>query len=136
MPTFGKISAGRLATCDERLIMVMQEAIRTSPVDFTVVCGYRSNEDQAKACAEGKSKLGPGKSKHNSMPSRAVDICPFREGVGLVWNDREAFKDLAHHVLMTADRLGIALRWGGTWTGDADDAPAKFYDAPHFELKD
>lgn len=127
MPTFGKLSQARLATCDERLRLVMQEAIRTSPVDFTVTCGHRGQEEQDKAVREGKSKTPWPSSRHNSDPSEAVDVCPYRNGVGLVWNDHEAWSLLASHIKATAARLGIAIEWGGDWH--------KFIDKPHFQLK-
>jgi peptidoglycan L-alanyl-D-glutamate endopeptidase CwlK len=134
MPSFGKLSLARLATADERLSLLMQEAIRTSPVDFTVVCGHRSKEDQDRACAEGKSKAPFPTSKHNCFPSRAVDVCPFREGVGLVWGDKALFRQMAAHIMVTAKRLGLPIRWGGDFNRDGDKTTNDAWDMPHFEI--
>jgi peptidoglycan L-alanyl-D-glutamate endopeptidase CwlK len=134
MPAFGTSSLSRLATCHNDLQHVMGEAIATSPVDFAIVAGHRDQLEQDKCCLEGKSKTPWPTSKHNATPSLAVDIAPYRDHE-LVWNDKELFRDLAHHIFATADRLGIRLRWGGNWSDNAE-APARstFIDMPHFEL--
>lgn len=130
MPQFSKLSLDRLSTCDERLQRVLTEAIKT--IDFTVMCGHRSQQDQDKAYAEGKSKVKFPNSKHNTSPSRAVDIAPWP----IDWKDRERFVFLAGHVLGIASALGIKLRWGGDWDGDKNLKNNSFMDLPHFEVVD
>ena len=73
-------------------------------------------------------------SKHNKHPSQAFDFVPFMNGLP-VWDNIELFRDVAHHILNIADRKGVSLRWGGTWSDNADDHLAKFADCPHLELK-
>ncbi|CUW38799.1 Conserved protein of unknown function [Magnetospirillum sp. XM-1] len=130
---FGRVSLERIATCDYRLQEVLSEAIKDCPIDFGITCGHRDKAEQDRCCAQGLSKTPWPTSKHNAMPSNAFDFVPFVDGKA-VWNDVQAFKDIAHHILMTADRLGIALRWGGDWNcnGLADE---KFIDMPHIELR-
>jgi peptidoglycan L-alanyl-D-glutamate endopeptidase CwlK len=135
MPAFGTASLSRLATCHEDLQRVMAEAIATSPVDFAIVAGHRGQAEQDRCCMEGKSKTPWPTSKHNHQPSLAVDVAPYVGGK-IVWNDKELFRDLAHHIFATADRLGIRLRWGGNWSDNADEPPhSTFIDMPHFELR-
>ena len=125
MPNFSRISRERLATCHPDLQRLMNEAVKDSAVDFTIVCGRRGKEDQEKAFREGKSKLHYPKSRHNSNPSEAVDVAPYVNGK-LNWNP-DYFRPLALHIKETAQRLGIAIRWGGDWDRG-------FIDMPHFEL--
>lgn len=120
MPTFSKASEERLATCHPDLVRVAHSAIKR--VDFTVLCGHRGKADQEKCFAEKRSKLCWPKSRHNSLPSEAMDLAPFP----IDWNDTKRFKTLAMVVLEEAARLGVKLVWGGDFT--------TIVDMPHFEL--
>lgn len=130
MPKFGPRSLERLATCHPDLQRVMREAIIDGP-DFTILCGHRGEAEQNDAVAKGLSKAPWPTSKHNSLPSRAVDIAPYP----IDWNDRARFKHLAEHVFSVAAGLGIRLRWGGDFNMDGDKTTNDAWDLPHFELK-
>ncbi len=135
MPQFGARSIERLNTCHPDLQRVLRAAIADGP-DFTVLCGHRGKAEQDEACAKGLSKTPFPTSRHNSLPSLAVDIAPYP----IDWNDYARFRALADHVMATAARLGVRLRWGGDWDGDGKtrhdgDADEKFVDLPHFELR-
>jgi len=121
-----KTSKKRLATCDKRLQLVINEAIKTSPIDFGVACGTRTLEDQQHAYKEGHSKLDGinKKSLHQQSPSPAIDLYAYKHGA--LW-DKKSLSFLAGHILGTANRLGIELEWGGDWSS--------FCDMPHFQLK-
>jgi peptidoglycan L-alanyl-D-glutamate endopeptidase CwlK len=131
---FGKTSLDRLGTCDTDLQRLAMAAIETSPYDFSIAVGHRGKEEQDRCVAQHLSKTPWPTSKHNSTPSRAFDFVPFVDGKS-DWNNIQAFKDVAHHILMTADRMGLSVRWGGTWSSDPDAQIAKFCDMPHIELK-
>lgn len=120
MPKFGEKSKRILSEAHPDLRRVMNEAIKS--FDFSVICGYRGKEDQEKAFREKKSKARFGQSPHNFKPSRAVDITPYP----LDWNDIEAFKKMGAAVMAAAEKCGVALTWGATFS---------FRDYPHFELK-
>jgi peptidoglycan L-alanyl-D-glutamate endopeptidase CwlK len=79
---------------------------------------------------EGKSKTRWPTSKHNAVPSLAVDLVPCP----VDWKDRERFILLAGIVIGIAWKLGIPVRWGGDWDGDSNIAEHSFQDLPHFEL--
>jgi peptidoglycan L-alanyl-D-glutamate endopeptidase CwlK len=113
----GAISLARLGECHEDLQRLVREYARTSPWDFTVLCGHRGEKDQEAAFASGASKLHWPKSKHNTYPSRAVDLTPYP----VDWKDREAFEDQRRFVLECAVRLAIRIR-------------VISWDLPHFEL--
>lgn len=130
MPQFSKRSLARLASCDARLQMVCNAAIERT--DFTVLCGYRSEAEQADAFERGMSKLRYPQSKHNKWPSRAVDLAPWP----IDWNDIPRFVALADIMLEEAKRLGVNLRWGGDWNRNGDWRDEKFRDMPHYQLED
>lgn len=123
MPSFSKKSLERLGTCDPELVRLFTEIIKE--FDCTVLCGHRGREDQEKAFEEGRSKARFGQSKHNSSPSKAVDVMPYP----INWNDSEGLADFAGFVLTKAEDLGIKIRWGGHFKGG-------FFDGPHYELED
>jgi peptidoglycan L-alanyl-D-glutamate endopeptidase CwlK len=130
MPVFGKASKAKLATVDSRLVEVLEEAIKI--IDFTVLVGHRGKEDQDKAVAEGKSKLGWPNSKHNSLPSKAVDIAPYP----IDWSDRERFTYLAGIVKGIAHSKGYKVVWGGDWNNNGELKDNSFDDLPHFQIED
>jgi len=122
MPKFGNTSKLRLLSCDEKLQMLCFEAIAIK--DFSVVCGHRNEEDQEEAFAKGFSKARWGESKHNTYPSRAVDIAPYNNGID--WGDTNEFYELSGIMKALAFKHNIEIRWGGNFEG--------FFDGAHFEL--
>ena len=129
MYRFGKKSKERLSTCDERLQKVFNEVIKH--VDCSVLEGYRDERRQEKLFAEGKTKVRYPLGRHNSSPSRAVDITPYPVN----WADRERQTLFAGFVLGMARSMGIKLRWGGDWNMNFDVKDNRFDDFPHFELR-
>jgi peptidoglycan L-alanyl-D-glutamate endopeptidase CwlK len=128
MPEFSNKSIERLGTCDKKLQDIMNEAIKI--FDFTVLEGHRSVEDQLKAQRDGKSKVGPERSKHCRLPAEAVDVAPYP----VKWEDRESFYFLAGAVMAIAKQRGVKVRWGGNWDMDGKFSSNRFDDLPHFEL--
>ena len=130
MPKFGTRSRNALHSCDEKLIKVFNEVIKT--VDCSVLEGHRNQSKQDKYYEEGKSKVKYPKGRHNATPSRAVDVCPYP----IDWSDRERFHLFSGFVLGIAKSMGIKLRWGGDWNMNWEVDDNKFDDFPHFELRD
>lgn len=136
MPKFGKQSLDRLATCDERIQKVMNEAIKH--YDFTVLYGYRTPAEQFELFKQGRTLTNgvwkvtgktvtnlDGKTKmsnHNSNPSKAIDIAPYP----IDWNNIQRFLDMAKVVKEAAKTVGVEITYGGDW---------KMKDYPHFEVK-
>jgi peptidoglycan L-alanyl-D-glutamate endopeptidase CwlK len=132
MPKFSNKSKEKLWSCDPRLQELCNEVIKD--YDFTVICGHRNENDQNIAFEKGASKLKWPNSKHNKIPSQAVDIAPYNDIIkGIDWNDHVRFKELAECMKLAARKLGIKIRWGGDWDGNGkqDD---KFLDFVHFEI--
>lgn len=109
-----------------KLRQLLNEAIKTSPIDFTVIETVRTIEQQKIYVAKGTSKTM--KSRH--IPSvnksglcEAFDIAPYP----INWKDIKRFILLSQHIKNTAKKLGISIFWGGDFK--------TFFDAPHYELK-
>ena len=130
MPRFGKRSLGALDTCDERLVKIFNEVIKT--VDCSVLEGHRGESRQDRFYKEGKSKVKYPNGRHNKLPSVACDVVPYP----IDWNDRERFHLFAGFVLGIAKSMGIKLRWGGDWNMNWEVDDNKFDDFPHFELRE
>ena len=107
MPKFGKKSIERLSTCDQRLQKVFNEVIKY--VDCSVLEGHRDERTQDRYFQEGKTKVRYPMGRHNTKPSRAVDVVPYP----IDWKDRERFHLFSGFVLGLARGMGITLRWGG-----------------------
>ena len=132
MPRFGRKSKERLATCDERLQEVFNEVIQF--VDCSVLEGHRSQERQDKLYDEGKTKVKYPRGRHNSSPSRAVDVTPYP----VDWEDYERFTLFAGFFLGIAKIMypDTKIIWGNDWDGDFDTKDTNFRDYPHFEIRE
>lgn len=130
MAEFSVRSLDRLGTCVPELQRVMNEAILE--FDFTVLCGHRGREEQERAFREGNSRVHWPHGKHNSVPSKAVDVAPWP----VDWDDLVRFGVMAEVILSVAERLGIKLRWGHDWDMDGRLGEKGEWDWPHFEVVD
>ena len=133
MPSFSARSMARLLSCEQQLVDVFLKVVERH--DCTILCGLRSEERQRVAYEEGLSTKQWPDSMHNAkegwMRSLAVDVAPYP----IDWDDHQRFNRFAFYVLGVADQMGVPLRWGGNWDGDAELDDQTFYDLVHFELK-
>jgi peptidoglycan LD-endopeptidase CwlK len=126
---FSRRSKKNLETCEIPLQTLATKALATSPIDFTIICGYRDKKGQEEAFASGASKLKFPNSKHNKWPALAFDAVPYP----LDWHDIKSFQELGDHIIETwgsmtdEEKMGFDLSWGGTWKS--------FKDYPHYELR-
>ena len=133
MFSYSNSSAQKLATCDQRLQDIMNEAIKH--VDIGITCGYRDKAGQDEAFNNKKSKLQFPNSKHNVIPSKAVDFVPFVD-LTIVWNDKELIGNIAFFIKGIAAAKGINVRLGYDWNGNFKASDETFMDAFHIELID
>lgn len=118
---YSETSRKRLSECHEDLQRLFNEIIKDH--DVTIVTGYRGQEEQDKAFADGRSLLKFPHGKHNQLPSKAVDFCPSPYD----WDkDSPPIRFLAEAIKLKADQMGIKVSYGGDWTG--------FKDTDHIEL--
>ena len=133
MSHFSRRSIERLETCHPELEELFREVVLH--FDCAVLCGHRGQEEQDEAFYAGRSKLKWPQSKHNQVPSLAVDVAPwYPDPPHIRWNDRERFYYFAGVVQGLAISLDIPLRWGGDWDRDTEVKDQSFFDLPHFEL--
>jgi peptidoglycan L-alanyl-D-glutamate endopeptidase CwlK len=121
MPEFSETSRSKLATCDERIQLICNEVIKN--FDFSVLCGHRDKESQNEAYKAGNSQLRWPDSKHNKLPSLAVDLAPYPTD----WKNIAQFGGLWGQIMQAAYSNGLDVIWGGNWK--------QLKDYGHFELK-
>jgi len=138
MASFGTKSTAALKGVHPDLVRVLIEAIKDTPIDFSINEGVRSLATQQRYYASGRAKKGPiitnadgvkNKSNHQVKSDGygwAVDLYPFVNGE-VKFNDEQDLKTIADHIKATGARLGIQVIWGGDWHS--------IIDKPHFELK-
>ena len=135
MPRYSKISKARLSTCDQRLQDLFNEVIKH--VDCSILEGHRSKERQNKLYDEKRTKLRYPHGRHNSNPSKAVDVTPYP----VDYKDRERQTLFAGFVIGIGRSMGYNIRWGGNWdmyeeNGRWEVEDNRFDDFPHFEIRE
>lgn len=162
MASFGKGSKKQLDTLDTRLKSILIEAIKI--IDFTIVEGHREKEKQNEYFARELTTVKFPNSKHNSNPSKAVDIAPYVNGKGIVWHsdpelleyikectgddfskDKEFLEFLENIkrwfylkgiIKGIGHSQGVVIRGGEDWDRDNNFEDQSFDDLPHFEIKE
>lgn len=130
---FGTTSQRKLYTVHPDLEILMEDALDTGIMDFSIVEGHRGKAEQNRYFDLGKSRVKFPDGKHNKKPSRAVDAVPFIKGK-VSWN-RFHCCVLAGIILACAVKRGIKLRWGGNWNMDSEPITDQdFQDLVHYEL--
>ena len=130
---FGKTSQMKLYTAHPDLEIIMEDALDTGIMDFSIIEGHRGEIEQNRYYKLGKSRVKFPDGKHNKIPSRAVDAAPFINGK-VSWNRLHCCV-LAGIILACAAKRGIKLRWGGNWDMDSEPITDQdFQDLVHFEL--
>ncbi len=150
MSTFGKQSLASLHGVHPKLGLLMTEAIKNTPHDFTITDGGRTAAMQKALWLKGRNAAGKivnkslivtqldgyiKKSNHQAKEDgyyHAVDLYPFVDGK-IDFNDTHSYLPIiAAHILETAKRLNIKIGWGGAWK--ATKTSSAGWDKPHFEL--
>ena len=143
-----KRSMSRLEGVNPKLVKVVTTAITISKIDFGVICGLRTIEEQRELVAKGASQTM--KSKH--LEGNAVDLMAYIGSRGS-W-EMNLYDDIADAMKIAADEHDIQIRWGAAWhindlrewDSSMQDAMNEyidlrrsqgrrpFIDGPHFEL--
>lgn len=143
-----KRSLARLEGVDDRMVRVVKTAITISNVDFGVIQGLRTIEEQRELVAKGASQTM--KSKH--LEGLAVDLMAYVGSRGS-W-EMSLYDDIADAMKLAAIEEGVPIRWGAAWQisdirewdGTMQDAMDNyidlrrsqgrrpFIDGPHFEI--
>tara|TARA_B100000941_G_scaffold264283_1_gene218156 strand:- start:4806 stop:5258 length:453 start_codon:yes stop_codon:yes gene_type:complete len=143
-----KRSMSRLEGVNPKLVKVVTTAITMSKIDFGVICGLRTIEEQRELVAKGASQTM--KSKH--LEGNAVDLMAYIGSRGS-W-EMNLYDDIADAMKIAADEHDTQIRWGAAWhitdlrewDSSMQDAMNEyidlrrsqgrrpFIDGPHFEL--
>tara|TARA_R100001510_G_C7611390_1_gene174805 strand:- start:77 stop:544 length:468 start_codon:yes stop_codon:yes gene_type:complete len=146
-------SKNKLEGVHPDMVAVVERAIELTKVDFGVTYGVRSQAEQEKLVASGRSQTM--KSKHliqDSGYSHAVDVVAY-DGSDVIW-EINVYDDICDAFKQAAEEKGVAVKWGAAWSegdirsyeGTAEDAMnayidlrrgqgrRPFIDGPHFEL--
>jgi peptidoglycan L-alanyl-D-glutamate endopeptidase CwlK len=134
---FSRLSKERLSTCHSDLQILFNRVIED--FDCSIICGHRGEEDQNEAYKKGASTLQYPDSKHNTVPSLAVDVAPY-ETSGIDWGKTQSafFAGIVLGIATELFKQGIMkhkIRLGIDWDMDNDIDDTKFWDACHFEIK-
>ena len=141
-------SLNKLEGVEDILVAVVTNAIELTKVDFGVICGMRTQEEQQELVDKGASQTM--KSLH--LEGRAVDLMAYVGSRGS-W-ELNMYDDIADAIKEASQKLDVGIRWGGAWTipdlreweGSMEEAMNSyvdqrrsegrrpFIDAPHFEL--
>jgi len=140
-------SLDKLEGVDKRLQRVVHYAIGVSKIDFGVICGIRTLQEQKELVAKGASQTL--KSKH--LDGQAVDLMAYVGSRGS-W-EINLYDEIADAMREGAVKEGVTLRWGAAWhknltdwKGSAEDlmneyidlrrsqGKRPFLDCPHYEL--
>ena len=105
---FSERSKKNLSEAHEHLQILFNEVIKY--YDCAIIEGHRGEEEQDEAYSSGRSdKLYPH-SKHNKIPSLAVDAVPwFRNAPHIRWEDKAKFYEFNGFVLGVASMLSIKM---------------------------
>jgi len=141
-------SLSKLQGVDEQLVATVKLAILNTKIDFGVICGLRTIEEQRVLVEKGASKTM--RSKH--LDGKAVDLMAYIGSRGS-W-ELNLYDDIADAMQEAAVETGAVLRWGAAWhindirdwDGTMEDAmnsyvdlrrsqgKRPFIDGPHFEI--
>ena len=146
--TLSQRSLDRLEGVHDDMIRVVKKAIDLTKIDFGVICGLRTIEEQKALVDKGASQTM--KSKH--LDGLAVDLMAYVGGRAS-W-ELNLYDDIADAMMEAAKLEDVSVRWGAAWhindiatcgmTMEAamndyiDTRRAEgrrpFIDGPHFEL--
>tara|TARA_R100000742_G_C4244898_1_gene63966 strand:- start:110 stop:565 length:456 start_codon:yes stop_codon:yes gene_type:complete len=141
-------SLGRMDGVKNSLHTVVCSAIKLSNIDFGVICGLRTEEEQKALLSKGATQTM--KSKH--LTGDAVDLMAYIGSRGS-W-ELNLYDDIADAMKQAAIDNDVQIRWGAAWhindvrewEGTMEEAMnayidlrrsqgrRPFIDGPHFEL--
>lgn len=116
----GTKSKERLKGVHPDLVKVIEEAIKESPLDFSITEGLRTKERQKVLFDSGKSQTM--NSRH--ITGHAIDFAVLKDGE-ITW-DFQYYRIVADHIKAVAKKLDIPIVSGADWVS--------FKDGPHIEL--
>ena len=102
-------SMSKMTGIKDELHTIVCEAIRLTKVDFGVICGLRTQEEQDALLAKGATQTKT--SKH--MTGDAVDLMAY-VGSRASW-ELNLYDDIADAMKQAAKNNNVKIRWGAAW---------------------
>ena len=129
---FGRRSKENLKGVNPIMVKV-EDALRYSTVDFSVIDGLRTTQEQQELYKAGVTELDGLVKKSAHQSGNAVDVIPYVEDMD-IWdvNSPEVSKlwlEVGRAMLRSAMKNGVCLEWGVAYNIGGGR------DYPHFELK-
>lgn len=121
---FSRRSLNHLEDIHPQLAEVAHKALAMSRVDFTIISGKRSHDEQLALVKAGASQTM--KSKH--LDGRAIDFVPLDPETGKGVFNRSLALEVAVAFMDAGQGLHCPVTWGGLWRD--------FEDIPHIEMLD
>ena len=132
---FGRKSIKNRETLSLNLRRIADRALGYGVMDFSIDCGFRPKAIQDRLFKLGRSKVIWPNSKHNHLPSKAMDCVPYVNGKSS-WVKVHCCV-LSGLIQAAAVEERIKLRWGGNWDMDSEPITDQdFQDLVHFEEVD
>ena len=145
-----KRSLSKLEGVNEPLVDTVKRAIELTKVDFGVICGLRTKEEQQVLVSKGASQTMH--SRH--LTGNAVDLMAYTDDGRGCW-ELNVYDEIADAMKQAAQETGAKIRWGCAWhidsladySGTMEAAMGQyidlrraagrrpFLDGPHFELR-
>jgi len=149
MFSFGTSSEHKLATVDSELVQVPRLVMTWGVYDFTIVWGWRSDEQQMDAFLSGNSKKKTGSyhqvTKNGKPNAQAFDFAPWcllpagygvlTGEMGIPWKDTHAFAVLGGLMIAAGEQLKIPVVYGGDWDMDGLTTDQTLMDWGHCQKK-
>ena len=152
--TLSSRSLSKLEGVHESLVNIVKEAIQATKVDFGVICGTRTKQEQAVLVKKGASKTMNSRHlpQESTGKSHAVDLMAYI-GSRASW-ELNLYDDIADAMRVGAIMEGVDVTWGGawhktlnSWSGSSHDLMNEyidtrrgqgrkpFIDGPHFQIE-
>jgi len=137
---------------DMRLQRILLYIKNVLEIDHSVLEGHRTKETQDKYYRQVPkiTNLKWPNSKHNTFPSKAVDVVPYvriegKRG-GIHWHDKDIrvkedyYKEMVRFATVF-QMVGLLLfqtkiTWGGDWDNDYSLMDERWRDYPHLQIDD
>ncbi len=116
------------------ILQEMVDFIINEVCDISLVTGHRTASEQ-NALYPVYTKVRWPNSKHNSLPSLAVDLQPYPYPANNEMKLRQQLCYIAGRVIEWAKWRHYDIRWGGDWDQDGDNVDNNFDDLFHFEVR-
>ena len=130
------------------MVKCVKSAIEYTKVDFGVICGMRTEEEQKELVAKGASKTL--RSKH--LTGHAVDLMSYLASDK--YEELNLYDDIADAMAQASKEHNVPIKWGAAWSiGNIaqwnsgmegamnsyidlrrSEGKRPFIDGPHFEL--